>query len=119
VARGDAFKAAVDAFNRVCNLAAKAEHANVDPSRFEVEAERKLREAHASARVRAEEALAEGDAAKALDALAELKDPINVYFDSVMVMTDDAAVRSNRLAQLAAVAADIRRIADFAKIVWS
>ncbi|OUM95965.1 MAG: glycine--tRNA ligase subunit beta [Thermobacillus sp. ZCTH02-B1] len=118
VARGDAFKAVNDAFNRVCNLAAKAGHANVDPSLFEDEAERRLHEAHASARVRAGEALEAGDPARALEALAEMKDPINAYFDRVMVMTDNPAVRDNRLAQLAAVAADIRRIADFTKIVW-
>lgn len=119
VARGDVFKAAVDAFNRVCNLAAKAEHAIVDPSLFEDGAERKLQEAHEAARVRAEDALSAGDAARALAALAELKDPINAYFERVMVMTDNPAIRANRLALLAAVAADIRRIADFAKIVWS
>jgi len=119
VGRGDAFKAVADAFVRVCNLAAKAEHADADPSLFEDEAERKLHEAHGIARARADEALASADAAKALDALAELKDPINAYFDRVMVMTDDPAVRSNRLATLAAVARDVRRIADFTKIVWS
>jgi glycyl-tRNA synthetase beta chain len=119
VARGDAFKAVADAFNRVCNLAAKAGHANVDPSLFEDEEERKLQEAHASAGVRANEALGAGDAAKALAELSELKDPINAYFDRVMVMTDNPAVRDNRLALLASVAADIRRIADFSKIVWA
>jgi glycyl-tRNA synthetase beta chain len=119
VAQGEAFKAAVDAFNRVCNLAAKAGQTDVDPALFEDEAERKLFEAHGSVRVRAEEALSAGDAAGALAALTGLKDPINVYFDRVMVMTENPAVRTNRLASLAAVAADIRRIADFAKIVWS
>jgi glycyl-tRNA synthetase beta chain len=119
VARGEAFKAVNDAFNRVCNLAAKAGHANVDPSLFDEEAERKLHEAHAAASARAGEALEAGDVARALDALSELKDPINAYFDRVMVMTDNPAVRDNRLAQLAAIAADIRRIADFTKIVWA
>lgn len=119
VRQGDAFKAAVDAFNRVCNLAAKAEGTELDPALFEDEAERKLHEAHGAVRVRAEEALTAGDAAGALAALAELREPINAYFDRVMVMTDNPAVRSNRLATLASVAADIRRIADFSKIVWS
>lgn len=119
IAQGESFKSAVEAFNRVGNLAAKAGHANVDPSLFEDEAERELHEAHASVRARAEEALAAGDPAKALAALAELKDPITAYFDRVMVMTDHAAVRDNRLALLASVAADIRRIADFSKIVWA
>jgi len=119
VRQGESFKAAVDAFNRVCNLAAKAEQTKIDPSLFEDDAERKLHEARGSVSGRAEEALSSGDAAGALAVLTELKDPINAYFDRVMVMTDNPAVRANRLASLAAVAADIRRVADFSKIVWS
>lgn len=119
VAQGEVFKDAVDAFNRVANLAAKAESAAVDPERFTDEAERKLYEAHQAVRGRLEQALADGDAAGALAQLTELKQPIHDYFERVMVMTDDPAVRSNRLASLAAIAADIRRIADFARIVWS
>ena len=33
--------------------------------------------------------------------LAELRDPVDVFFDTVMVMADDEAVRNNRLALLA------------------
>jgi len=119
VAQGEAFKAAVDAFNRLCNLAEKADHANVNPSLFEDEAEHRLHEVHQSVRPRVEAAMKAGDVEKALSILTELKDPINTYFERVMVMTDNPEIRSNRLSTLMSVSADIRRIADFRKIVWS
>jgi glycyl-tRNA synthetase beta chain len=40
------------------------------------------------------------DYQQALCALAQLRAPVDDYFNAVMVMADDAAVRNNRLAQL-------------------
>ena len=49
----------------------------------------------------------------AMQALAALSGPIDRFFDSVVVNTDDAAVRANRLALLAAVRKAMQMIADF------
>ncbi|PZD93928.1 glycine--tRNA ligase subunit beta [Paenibacillus sambharensis] len=112
------FKATTDAFNRVCNLAAKAESRTVDPSLFTDEAERTLFESWRTTHTAYLEALEAGDAAEALARLAGLKEPINGYFDHVMVMVEDSTIKDNRLAALAALADDIRQLADFSKIVW-
>jgi glycyl-tRNA synthetase beta subunit len=40
---------------------------------------------------------------------------VDRYFDSVMVMDEDPAVRANRLAQLATVKALFDRVADFSQ----
>jgi glycyl-tRNA synthetase len=48
-----------------------------------------------------------------LDALEALASPINAFFDSVMVMAEDAATRRNRLAIVGAVADLPRGFADF------
>ncbi|MNJ05236.1 glycyl-tRNA synthetase subunit beta [compost metagenome] len=53
-----------------------------------------------------------------LDTLSGLKDPINAFFDAVMVMAEDEAVRRNRLGLLSVIAADIRQLADFSRLVW-
>jgi glycyl-tRNA synthetase beta chain len=53
----------------------------------------------------------------ALHAIAALRDPIDAFFDGVMVMDQDEAVRNNRLALLTRVAALVSPIADFSKIV--
>jgi glycyl-tRNA synthetase beta chain len=43
---------------------------------------------------------AAGDYQQALVSLADLKDPVDSFFDNVMVMADDEAVKHNRLALL-------------------
>jgi glycyl-tRNA synthetase beta chain len=47
-----------------------------------------------------------------LSALAELKTPIDNFFDSVMVMADDEAVKVNRLTLLANIRASFLQVAD-------
>ena len=57
-----------------------------------------------------------GDYAAALEALATAKPAVDRYFDDVMVMADDPAVRANRLALLSGVAATMNRVADISKL---
>ena len=59
-----------------------------------------------------EAAFAARDYATALSRLAVLKAPVDAFFDGVMVMADDAAVRANRLALLARLAGLFNRVAD-------
>jgi glycyl-tRNA synthetase beta chain len=49
--------------------------------------------------------------------LLKLRRPIDGFFDDVMVMVDDEAVRNMRLGLLAAVRRLFLRIADFACVV--
>jgi glycyl-tRNA synthetase beta chain len=57
-----------------------------------------------------------GDFAAALLALATAKPVVDRYFDEVMVMVDDPAVRANRLALLRSVAATMNRVADISRL---
>ena len=57
-----------------------------------------------------------GDFAGALKALATAKPAVDRYFDDVMVMADDPAIRANRLALLRGVAATMNRVADISKL---
>ena len=59
---------------------------------------------------------ASGDYASALRALAAAKPVVDRFFDDVMVMADDPAVRANRLALLNRVAATMNRVADISKL---
>jgi glycyl-tRNA synthetase beta chain len=54
---------------------------------------------------------------EALQALARLADPIDRFFDDVMVMVPDLEVRANRLALLRDVAGGFLRVADFSRLV--
>jgi len=59
-----------------------------------------------------ESALTANDFTSALKQLAALKTPVDAFFDGVMVMADDLAVRGNRLALLASLADLMNRVAE-------
>jgi len=74
--------------------------AEVDPAKFEAAEERAL---HASIEEVArthQQHLSRRDYQRALRGLAALKSPVDAFFEAVMVMADDPALRNNRLAQL-------------------
>jgi len=114
----DQFKLVVDALSRVSNLAAKATSYEINPGLFVEPAELSLYAAWQSLCSEVDVALLQGDASSALAKLSVLKEDINVYFENVMVMAEDEAVRANRLATLAAIAAQVGKIADLSKLVW-
>ena len=57
-----------------------------------------------------------GDYTSALKQLAALKEPVDVFFDTVMVMVDDAALRDNRLALLEKLRNLFLRVADLSRL---
>jgi glycyl-tRNA synthetase beta chain len=86
--------------------------AAVDTARFELDAERTLHEQiEQMAETIAPMAAADGYAAM-LKALSGLRPAVDSFFDEVMVMADDPAVRDNRLALLAGLQALFLRVAD-------
>jgi len=54
---------------------------------------------------------------QALEKIAMLRPHVDLFFDKVMVMAEDPAVRSNRLALIAEVLGGFSRIADFSEMV--
>jgi len=113
------FEDAVTAYNRCAALAAKdaaAGFRSVDPALFEDDAERALAAACEAARGPLLEALAHLELESAIKEAAGLRPAVDRYFEAVMVMADDAAVRGNRLAQLAAVAALIGRLGELSRL---
>ncbi|OUM99438.1 MAG: glycine--tRNA ligase subunit beta [Paenibacillaceae bacterium ZCTH02-B3] len=115
--RREAFRPTSDALVRVCNLAVKADSRDIDEKLFSTEAERTLHGAWRQAHARFEEAVRDDRMEDALAALASMRDAVNGFFDAVLVMVDDEAVRRNRLALLASIADDIRAFADFSRLV--
>jgi glycyl-tRNA synthetase beta chain len=64
----------------------------------------------------ANSAFESGDYTASLQALAKLKVPVDKFFDDVMVNTEDAALRANRLGLLAQLHQEMNRIADISKL---
>lgn len=54
------------------------------------------------------------DYASALSTIAQLKNPVDCFFDNVMVMVDDPKIRANRLALLKALHHLMTQVADIA-----
>jgi glycyl-tRNA synthetase beta chain len=75
-----------------------------------------LHEATGQASGRVAQAVAIGDYAAALRAIAGLRGAVDGFFEGVMVMADEDAVRINRLALLTGVARLFEGIADFSRI---
>jgi glycyl-tRNA synthetase beta chain len=64
----------------------------------------------------AEKAFNDGDYTGSLLALAKLKQPVDSFFDDVMVNAEDPALRANRLGLLATLHQAMNRVADISKL---
>lgn len=110
-------KEAMEAWRRAANLAKNATNDKVDEQLFKDKSETELFKAYTKIKAETEKAISEEDYKTALIALANLTAPINGFFDSVMVMDKDEAVKNNRLALLKSVDDLVENIAAFDKIV--
>ncbi len=116
------FNDVVVAYTRPAALAARAaaEPGGVavapDPALFVHESEHALAAAVAEVRDPLATALAGGDVEAALLAAAALRAPIDRYFDAVLVMDQDPALRANRLAQLRQITILLGSLGDFARL---
>ena len=100
---------------RVSNILSKQAHdgsTQVDQQLLQEDAERTLFEAVTQSQASVTPLFEAGDYQQALDTLATLREPVDAFFDNVMVMADDEAVRRNRLALLASLQALFLKVAD-------
>jgi glycyl-tRNA synthetase beta chain len=61
-------------------------------------------------------AWARGDFAGTLKTLAQMRDDVDAFFNDVMVMAEDEALRRNRLALLSSLHGMMNRVADISKL---
>ncbi len=103
------------AYARANNLRDAEAGADVDEGMLAA-VERALFDAVAQAEGRVAAALAADDYASALAELSRLRAPIDDFFEAVMVMDDDLAVRANRMKLLNRFVAVFSNVADFGKM---
>ncbi len=104
---------------RVGNILKKVEgavEAKINPALLQAGEEQALADALKSVASRADSAWANGQFEENLKALAALKDPVDAFFDKVMVNHDDPAIRANRLGLLATLHQAMNRVADLSKL---
>lgn len=99
---------------RVSNLLAKSDSTpgELDDALLQEPAERELAMALASKATEVAPLYAAGDYSAALCALASLRQPVDTFFDQVMVMAEEADLRRNRLALLTRLRELFLQVAD-------
>ena len=88
----------------------------VNPALFELDQERLLFEQLDQMSADVAKQFSDKDYLSGLNRLAELRPVVDQFFDHVMVMADDAAVRDNRVALLSSLVAQFRQVADFSRL---
>ncbi|WP_306395061.1 glycine--tRNA ligase subunit beta [Telluria beijingensis] len=106
---------------RITNILKKNEEAmpkdaRVEPGLLQDQAEKDLAAAVARVQPDVDAAFAAGDFSGTLKILAQLRDQVDAFFNDVMVMADDVALRNNRLALLASLHGMMNRVADISKL---
>ena len=98
----DSAEALAAANKRVSNILAKADAAigEINLTACVEPAEKALAEAVLALRTEVQPLIAQGDYTAVLDKLANLRVPVDSFFDNVMVNAEDPALRQNRLAIL-------------------
>ena len=98
----DSAEALAAANKRVSNILAKADAAigEINLTACVESAEKALAEAVLALRTEVQPLIAQGDYTAVLDKLANLRAPVDNFFDNVMVNAEDPALRQNRLAIL-------------------
>ncbi len=114
----DEFEQAYVAYDRANRLAGTSDGAaaELDPKLATDEAELALIDAVAGASPKIAAALEAREFDDALAAAAELRAPVDRFFDEVLVMADDAQVRANRLRLLLDVRDAVGALGDLAQI---
>jgi glycyl-tRNA synthetase beta chain len=107
----DLFDDLATAYTRAAHLGKPELGVEVDESLLS-DPERALLDACTTGSERVEKALATGAYETALQALAELREPIDRFFEDVLVMDNDAVIRENRLRLLNRFAGVFEGVAD-------
>ncbi len=110
-------------YKRAANILAAEEKkdgrsftAPVDPTLLSLAGEAALAEAVASVDVAVGAKVAANDYQGAITSLATLRQPVDKFFEAVLVNDPDAAIRANRLSLLTKLRDTMRQVADFSKV---
>jgi glycyl-tRNA synthetase beta chain len=107
-------------FKRVANIVEKqakdVSKGAVDPARLSHDAEKALNGALAKVRDEVLSAAKADDYSRALERVVTLKAPVDLFFEKVMVMDPDKALRENRVRLLMEIGALFGTVADFSRI---
>lgn len=104
---------------RIANLLKQAEDLEIgvlDEGLLEAPAERRLSAALVSLEGPVREALDQGEYTAVLSVLAGLREPVDAFFDEVLVLCEDRRLRANRLILLSRIQSLFLTVADLSRL---
>ena len=111
------FHSLIAAFSRVCNITKNTAQMDFSPSLFKAGAEKALWREYLKVEGSLTSLLEEGNYEQGIKLLLSLRDPINCYFEDVLVMAKEVSLRQNRLGFLGALAGLFYHIGDLSKVI--
>ena len=104
------------AFHRAYNISQKHNHTEVNETLFQHSVETDLNNVFISVKEKVEKGVKERDFHSAIMNMTQLKQPVDNFFEGVMVMAEDEDIRENRLSLLKNIVNLVFSVADLSKI---
>ncbi|MCP4493557.1 MAG: glycine--tRNA ligase subunit beta [Gammaproteobacteria bacterium] len=115
-AAASALAAANKRISNILKKQALAELPPINPALLSEDAEKQLCDQIEKLHDKAADLFTKGCYLQGLELLAQLRPAVDKFFDDVMVMVDDPAIKNNRLALLDQLLRCFRQVADFSRI---
>ncbi len=112
----ETFDVLAGSFKRIRNIIKENDATEVDPGLLREDAEKALYDTLTRVREEAGPLLRARDYGRALEVMLQMKAPVDRFFDQVMVMDDDPAVRRNRLNLLTGLGRLVLRVGDISRM---
>ena len=111
------FRKILNSSSRVLNLSKNNEETEIDRSLLREKAELSLYQDYESIYSRTREFMCNKEYKKVFKVLGDLCEPVDVFFDQVLVMDKDKDIRKNRVALIRKIGILFNQIADLSKVV--
>ncbi|MDD2463817.1 MAG: glycine--tRNA ligase subunit beta [Desulfobulbus sp.] len=112
----ESFAVLARSFKRIRNIVKDNKQTEVNAALLSEAAEQQLFSALTEVQSKAQPLIEHQEYGQALLALLEMKEPVDQFFDKVMVMAEDAAVRQNRLNLLTAFGELVLSVGDISRM---
>jgi glycyl-tRNA synthetase beta chain len=112
----EAFSVLAGSFKRIRNIIKDNRDTDIEPALLKDEAEKELYKVLVRVREQVQPLIEQQAYSEALDAMLTMKEPVDRFFDDVMVMAEDPAIRANRLNLLTALGNLVRQIGDISRM---
>ncbi|MBA7591803.1 Glycine--tRNA ligase beta subunit [subsurface metagenome] len=111
------FRKILNSSNRVLNLSKDYEETEINKSLLKEKAELNLYHKYESIYPQTKEFIANKEYKKVFKLLGDLCEPVDEFFDQVLVMDKDNNIRKNRIALIKKIGILFNQVADLSKIV--